>query len=212
MSSEGVIKFRVEHETCVGCSEPDILELEKWRSELRNLGLVGQDITRYGGFGFGNLSRRMPDETFLITASQTGHLEHLTPEDYARVIDSDAAQNFVHSKGIHRPSSETMTHVAVYQSNGRIQFVFHVHCPEIWTARNDFDIPTTNQVVEFGTVEMFLEVQRLLENQENYLKGVLAMGGHTDGLLAWGETADETGRHLLSLLSQVGGHALQPAL
>ena len=79
MKLEGVIKFHVEHETEAGCGESDIVELTKWRKELRTAGLVGQDLARYGGLGFGNLSKRLEDGTFLITASQTGHWEIINP-------------------------------------------------------------------------------------------------------------------------------------
>ena len=69
-------------------------------------------------------------------------------------------------------------------------------------ARDDLGLPTTDTAVECGTSEIFYEVQRLLKERENKQKCVLAMGGHTDGILAWGETADETGFSLLSLLRQ----------
>ncbi|HUA66963.1 MAG TPA: class II aldolase/adducin family protein [Candidatus Saccharimonadales bacterium] len=202
MNLEGVIKFHVEHETGVCCSGSDIVELTKWRTKLRAAGLVGQDFSRYGGLGFGNLSKRMRDGTFLITASQTGHLETLTPEGYARITDFDPTQNMVWSKGVNHPSSETMTHLAAYGANRRIQFVFHAHCSEIWNAKDEFGLPTTDPSIEYGTVEMFYEVLWLLRDRKNYHRGILAMGGHTDGLLAWGETADETGFNLLSLLSR----------
>lgn len=202
MKLEGVIKFRVEHETNVCCNESDVAELTKWRNELRAAGLVGQDMGRYGGLGFGNLSKRMADGTFLITASQTGHLETLAPEHYARITDFDPGQNLVWSRGMNHPSSETMTHLAVYGSMPVVQFVFHVHCPEIWNVKDAFGLPITDAVVECGTVEMFYEVQRLLKVRENYQRGILAMGGHTDGLLAWAGTADQAGFSLLSLLSE----------
>jgi ribulose-5-phosphate 4-epimerase/fuculose-1-phosphate aldolase len=144
----------------------------------------------------------MGDGTFLITASQTGHLETLTPEGYVRILNFDPGQNLVWSKGINHPSSETMTHLAAYGSNRRVQFVFHAHCPEIWTVRDSLGIPITDPVIEYGTTEMFYEVERLLKDRKNYRKGILAMGGHADGILAWGETADETGFNLLSFLSQ----------
>jgi len=201
MKSEGVIKFHVVHETNTSCSGSEVVELTKWRNELRAAGLVGQDLVRYGGLGFGNLSKRTGDGTFLITASQTGHLETLTPERYVRIINFDPGQNLVWSKGINHPSSETMTHLAVYGSNSRVQFVFHAHCPEIWNAKEDLDLPVTDPSVECGTVEMYHEVQRLLKESRIFQKGILAMGGHTDGLLAWGETADKTGFNLLSLLA-----------
>jgi hypothetical protein len=202
MKLDGVIKFHVEHETKVCCNESDIAELTKWRNELRATGLIGQDVSRYGGLGFGNVSMRLEDGTFLITASQTGHLDTLTPESYARVIDFDPERNLVWSNGMNPPSSETMTHLAVYGSRQAVRFVFHVHCPEIWKAKDDLDLPVTDPAIECGTVEMFCEVRRLLKNRKHYQRGILAMGGHTDGLLAWAGTADETGFHLLSLLSQ----------
>jgi hypothetical protein len=201
MQLDGVIKFHVEHETNACCSESDIVELTQWRHKLRTAGLVGQDPARYGGFGFGNLSRRMGDGTFLITASQTGHLETLGPEGYARIVGFDPDRNLVCSMGIRYPSSEAMTHLAAYGANRRIQFVFHAHCPEIWNARDDLDLLITDAAVECGTVDMFYQVRRLLDEEKNYHKGILAMGGHIDGLLAWGETAEEAGSHLLSLLA-----------
>jgi len=202
MKLDGVIKFHVEHKTNVCCNESDILELTKWRKKLRAAGLVGQDVTRYGGLGFGNLSERMEDGTCLITASQTGHLETLTPEHYARITDFDPGQNLVWSRGMNPPSSETMTHLAVYNSIQTVQFVFHVHCPEIWNAKEALDLPVTDPAVECGTVGMFYEVRRLLKVRKNSQRGVLAMGGHTDGLLAWAGTASEAGFHLFSFLSR----------
>lgn len=202
MKLEGAIKFHVNHETSVCCKESDVAELTEWRNELRAAGLVGQDLARYEGLGFGNLSRRMEDGTFLITASQTGHLETLTPEHYARITDFDPARNLVWSKGMNPPSSETMTHLAVYGANQAAQFVFHVHCPQIWNAKTGLNLLVTDPAIECGTVEMFYEVRRLLAIRDNYRRGILAMGGHTDGLLAWAETADETGFHLLTLLSR----------
>ena len=202
MKLEGVTKFHVKHETTVCCKESDVVELTRWRNELRTAGLVGQDTTRYGGLGFGNLSKRMVGGTFLITASQTGHLETLTADHYARITGFDPGQNLVWSKGMNPPSSETMTHLAVYGANQAIQFVFHVHCPEIWNAKADLNLLVTDPAIECGTVEMFYEVRRLLKICDHCQQGILAMGGHIDGLLAWGETADGTGFHLLSLLSR----------
>ncbi len=202
MTLEGIIKFQVRHETCAGCRDSDVVELSKWRNRLKAIGLVGQDAAKYGGFGFGNLSKRMPDGTFLITASQTGHLEELTPENYVKIIASNSAQNLVCSQGLHHPSSETLTHLAVYGSIPEVRFVFHVHSHEIWMAKEALGLPATDPAVECGTPEMFYEVQRLLKERGNPLEGVLAMGGHADGFLAWGETADETGFSLLSLLQQ----------
>jgi L-ribulose-5-phosphate 4-epimerase len=199
MPQEGVIKFRVEHERGVCCSDADVAELVNWRRELRSRGLIGQDERRYDGLGFGNLSKRLADGTFLITASQTGHLAQLSAREFARIKRFDPDRNLVVSTGLMPPSSETMSHLAVYRSNPNVRYVFHVHSPVIWLARVQLDIPATDAAIECGTPEMFFDVQRLLQNWNGH-KSILAMGGHEDGLLAWGATADEAGATLLSFV------------
>jgi len=200
MNQQCFIKFHAEHTLEIACTESEISELAKWRSELRREGLVGQDPERYGGFGFGNLSKKHIKNTHLITGSQTGHLDKLTPNEFAKIIGFDIAKNLVRSSGMSQPSSETMTHLAVYKNHPEAGYVFHVHCPEIWLARQELKIPTTDLSAMCGSVEMFYEVQLLLEDRNNYQKGILAMGGHIDGIIAWGQTADEVGFKLLSIL------------
>jgi ribulose-5-phosphate 4-epimerase/fuculose-1-phosphate aldolase len=200
MNEEAVIRFHFEQDIASACQESDVEELKKWRRELLARSLVGQQPGRYGGFGYGNLSKRMPDGTILITGSQTGHLEALTPAHYARVLDFDPDQNWVRSEGQTSPSSETMTHLAVYRSDAMVGFVFHTHSPEIWQARSELNLPTTDPRFECGTVDLFHEVQRLLQNPSFRMRGILAMGGHRDGILTWGKTADEAGSLLLRCL------------
>ena len=208
MNEECVVKFHAKHKLGVACSETDIMDLAIWRDKLRMKGLIGQNPAKYEGLGYGNLSQQMGDGTCLITGSQTGHLEKLTSREFARITGFDPGYNLVWSTGMSRPSSEAMTHLAVYQTNPAARYVFHVHCPEIWLAREALDIPTTDSSAECGTLEMFYIVRRLLEKQENYQKGILAMGGHIDGILAWGKTADETGFNLLALLARVASRLL----
>jgi L-ribulose-5-phosphate 4-epimerase len=208
MNREGVIKFCAQHKAGVACRDVDIIELEIWRKELRFRGLVGQSATRYGGLGYGNLSKRMISGTFLITGSQTGHLKDLTSEEYARITGFDPVRNLVRSTGMIEPSSETMSHLAVYRSAPRAFYVFHTHCQEIWSVKEELGIPTTSRGIECGTVELFYELQRLLENRENVRKGILAMGGHQDGIITWGATAKEAGTTLLSLLLELQGQTV----
>ncbi|HEU5396592.1 MAG TPA: class II aldolase/adducin family protein [Verrucomicrobiae bacterium] len=202
MNAEGLIRFQVQQDRSPGCQEVDIIELEKWRCELRRLGLVGCDPARYDGFGFGNLSRRMRDGTFLITGSQTGVLASLSAAEYVRITESEPRLNHVCAQGLCRPSSEFLTHLAAYTANPKIYYVFHVHSPEIWNGRDRLGIPMTGPSIECGTVEMFEAVRALLAEPVNDEKGILAMAGHLDGILAWGETADETGNRLLGFLSR----------
>lgn len=207
MNQEGVIKFRFEHEGGVCCADADIADLEQWRAELRGRGWLGQDPIRYGGLGFGNLSKRMPDGNFLITGSQTGHREKLTAEDYVRIQRFDPVRNLIWSKGLKKSSSETMTHMAVYQSIPAANYVFHTHCPELWAARKDLSIPATDPGIEYGTTEMYYEVQNLLSRRQHGQKDILAMAGHRDGIITWGKTAKLAGDTLLLLASELHDRA-----
>ena len=60
MREEGVIRFDLEFTAVSPVTIPALDELNAWRRILRQLGLIGQDPSRYGGYGFGNISRRLP--------------------------------------------------------------------------------------------------------------------------------------------------------
>jgi hypothetical protein len=197
MNAEAVIKFSLEHQTAAACKDSDIEDLERWRTLLLARGFIGRDPARYRGLGFGNLSKRMENGAVLITGSQTGQLKNLTPAQYAKIMEFDPGRNWLHSVGLVKPSSEAMTHVAVYQSVPKARYVFHTHCPGIWSAREELNIPTTDSRYECGTSEMFFEVRRLLLERNIADQGILAMGGHEHGIITWGPTADRAGAVLL---------------
>jgi hypothetical protein len=94
-----------------------------------------------------------------------------------------------------------LSHLAVYLSQPAAHYVFHAHCPEIWNARERLGIRTTCPAAECGTPEMFHAIRRLAADWDDPQKNVLAMGGHVDGLLVWGQTAQEAGDTLLLLLN-----------
>src|SRR5262245_59897738 len=124
-AAEGVIRFEVEHESRMlearVHGEPARV-LSAWREVLARLTLVGQDPMRYQGLGYGNLSARLPPfgdvgrgrRRFLVTGSQTGAIADLTLDHYCVVERYDLARNTVHSLGPIRPSSESLTHGAIY--------------------------------------------------------------------------------------------------
>ena len=188
-----VIQFEVDQDHAPACQERDILDLERWRLQLRSRRLLGRDPERYDGLGYGNLSARMPDGTVIITGSQTGHLPSLGPAHYARILDFDPERNWVRSRGLVKPSSETMTHLAIYQSAASVKFVFHTHYPELWHAGKALELPMTDARAECGTIGLFYSVLKLLEEEAFCRRRILAIGGHEDGIMSWGETADEAG-------------------
>ena len=110
---EGVIKFRIDFREGPAPAEDILHELNVWRSTFKDLGLIGQDTERYDGYGFGNLSRRLPDqsgEAFLISGTQTGHLPQLQPSHYATVHQCAPEANQLQASGLIQPSSEALSH------------------------------------------------------------------------------------------------------
>lgn len=201
-SADGVIRYRLAHQTealSAGLS-PLVEALEPWRWQLWKVGLIGQDGVRYGGVGWGNLSARASGASFVITGTQTGGLEHTDARHYALVEASDGSTEggLVESRGPVAPSSEAMSHAAVYAAGPWVRFVFHVHDPVLWRAAERLALPTTPQGVEYGTVAMARAVAERVEPGSGSGPRLLVMAGHEDGVLAWGADADGVGEALLS--------------
>jgi ribulose-5-phosphate 4-epimerase/fuculose-1-phosphate aldolase len=208
MREEGVIRFDLEYTTSAPLTIPGLDELNAWRRILRQLGLIGQDPERYGGYGFGNISRRLPPfnatenhRAFIISGSQTGHLAELSAAGFAAISAYDTSLNRVVANGPIKPSSESLTHGSVYNINNDIRVIFHVHSAEIWRCASVLNLPTTDVRVPYGTPAMAREVERLFEGVDHIETGVFVMGGHQDGVIAFGHTVDDTGCVLMRALA-----------
>lgn len=211
--AEGVIRFDVQHETR---SLPErtygetAAVLVAWREVLARLGLIGQDPARYQGLGYGNVSARVGPSgdigrglrQFLISGTQTGGRPHLTLGEFSLVERYDVARNQVRSVGLVPPSSESLTHGALYDIAPAARFVLHGHAPEIWRNARALGIPITRPEIANGTPEMALEVQRLYRQSTLPGTAILAMGGHEDGVIALGATAGEAGEVLVGFLAR----------
>ena len=200
MEREGVVKYRLEYAYAPAEDFPGFSRLNAWRTVLYRLGLIGQDSARYGGLGYGNLSQRLAGETFLITATQTGHLAHLEPEHYVRVSWASPADNALRAEGPAPPSSEALTHAALYAADARIRFVIHVHCPEIWREAERLRLAITAPAYAYGTPELAAEVGRMAA--ASGLPGLLVMGGHEDGILVFGGELSLTAGLLIDTLAE----------
>ncbi len=198
--SEGVIKYRLDFKA----SEPvqqDLSELNYWRSIMYGLGLIGQQEDRYLGYGFGNLSQRCVEKTeqFIISASQTGSVPKLNASHYTLVEAFDIASNRIQASGCLPPSSEALSHAMIYQLNPAIQSVFHIHDPLLWQFGLQHGYPTTAADVEYGTVKMAQEVQRLYQHSKLIECDTLIMGGHEDGVILFGDSIQHSGMRLIQL-------------
>ena len=207
---EGVIKFALAFRPGPPPPAAMLLELESWRDIFRRLGLLGQIPGRYDGLGFGNLSRRARGDGFIISGTQTGGLARLTPAHYVTVTACDPLRDRIEAEGAVHPSSEALSHGVLYQADPRIDWVMHLHSPEIFGACSRLHLPVTDPQAPYGTPAMAAEIRRVAPAAG--WPGLLAMGGHEDGILAFGATAPETGSLVVRTLAIAVAAALPPAL
>lgn len=200
---EGVIKFRMDFTqvAALGADEvsPQLCALlDEWRDRLVGLAVLGQDPARYDGYGFGNISCALDDlrsipgkRAFLISGTQTGELAHLTAQELVIVDACFPEENRIVAHGPVRPSSEAMTHGALYALDPASQWIFHGHSPEIWRAAAQLGLPETRAEVPYGTPEMSAEMARLWRESDVRERRILSMGGHEDGIVTFGATPEE---------------------
>lgn len=208
IKQEGVIKYQLDFTEVPPLPAADLALINKWRTILYQHKLIGQDPLRYGGYGYGNLSVRVAPfdqpatlRAFIISGSQTGDLAELGPEHYTTVTECYPLENRVVAHGPIRPSSESLTHGAVYALDPAIRVVLHVHSPEIWRAAVNLGIPVTNESVPYGSPAMAAEVARLYASTDMAQRRIFSMGGHEDGIVTFGVTAEEASSVLLEALA-----------
>ena len=207
---EGVVKFKQEFKDKLSLESKIILELNFWRGVLYKKGLIGRDLRKYNGFGYGNVSQRLGPYSlpvnkrkFVITGSQTEHLPILNEKYYAVVHEYYPKENLVVVGGLIQASSESMTHGAIYDLDYSIRSVFHIHSPQLWNYADRLGISQTRKDVKYGTPAMTEEVHRLYKETNLRNLHIFSMGGHQDGIFTFGKNTNEAGLTLLRYLSTV---------
>jgi ribulose-5-phosphate 4-epimerase/fuculose-1-phosphate aldolase len=165
-----------------------LAQLNACRRKLLEQRLMGVDSN---GVGFGNLSiRDGPTTSFYITSSATGGLPELAPTDYVRVVAYDFAKNWLCYEGAAIPSSESLTHAAIYESDPSTSAVIHCHDSVLWATLLD-RVPTSSRSVAYGTPEMAYEIMRLFKETNVRTRKILVMAGHEGGIVAFGQNLEE---------------------
>ncbi len=205
---EGVIKYDLVFSAKPPLPLATLATLNGWRTILYRLRLIGQSPLRYDGLGYGNISQRFeisnttaPTNQFVISGTQTGATETLQPEQFCRVTQAQTKQNRIVAEGPIRPSSEALTHGSIYQANSQTEFVLHVHCAEIWRNTETLNIARIDKTVAYGTPEMAVEVERLVQTQLSKDACIFSMLGHEDGIVSYGRTAELAGQALINTLA-----------
>jgi ribulose-5-phosphate 4-epimerase/fuculose-1-phosphate aldolase len=166
-----------------------LAELNAYRRKLLEQRLMGVDST---GVGFGNVSvRDGVSKNFYITSSATGGLPELTSTDCVRVVTYDFARNWLRYEGAAIPSSESLTHAAVYESDPSTSAIIHCHDLGLWATLLD-RVPATSKAVAYGTPEMAYEIMRLFKVSNVRGEKILVMAGHEGGIVTFGEDLEDT--------------------
>jgi L-ribulose-5-phosphate 4-epimerase len=198
MKDEGVIKFNCtwikEEPLSIEC----ISKLNTWREKMYEKGLIG---CTEDGIGYGNISIRH-DNHFIISGSGTGKIEHLTAEHYTVVTEYSFETNSVTARGPAIASSESLTHAMLYQCSKDINAVIHVHHYQLWKKILQI-YPSTHRNVAYGTPEMAKEIQRLFKENSIAEHKLFAMGGHEEGIIAFGKNLEEAGKLVLDHLNTI---------
>ena len=195
---EGVVKYRCDWQEADPVAAENIADLMDWRDRLHSWGLIG---VYENGIGFGNVSVRLGNSCqFVISGTQTAHLQTLGPESYSTVTEFNLEQNFLGCRGPVPASSESLTHAALYLHRDDVGAIIHVHNPKLWQQLL-FKIPTTRKEIPYGTPQMALEMFRLFEEENLADRQILAMAGHEDGIICFGSTLDEAGTVLSAVMN-----------
>ena len=198
-AKEGVVRYCAQHEVCLLNSEEEALtfDLSTVRTVFHDMGLIGEYAE---GVSYGNISRRMGiDGRFIITGTGTGASRHLGVDGFAVVDRWIAEENRVESHGPCRPSSEAMTHGAIYASRPDAGCVIHVHSPQMFHALLAGTVPRTPKGVAYGTPAMAAAVMDVVTSMPE--AGLFVTAGHEDGVFAFAPTVEEAAQCLLDQIA-----------
>jgi L-ribulose-5-phosphate 4-epimerase len=163
-------------------------ELNAYRRKLLHLRLIGVDPN---GIGFGNLSvRDGATDEFYITGSATGGIPELTLADCAKVVAYDFKRNCVRYEGSALPSSESLTHAAIYQSAARAGAIIHCHDSKLWAALLN-QAPTSSRAGAYGTPELAYAIMQLFKGSDLQRRKIVVMAGHEGGIVTFGAELGE---------------------
>ena len=195
MIDEGYTKYECDWRHGPALPAESIAELNDWRNRLHEQGLIGYYPEHHVGFGNVSIREGAPG-TFIISGTQTGHIETTDERHYARVVHCDIDANRVLCEGPVQASSEALTHAAIYALDPGIRAVAHVHDAALWHELIG-RIPTTSREIAYGTPELAREFRRLYAETEFPFLGIAVMGGHDEGIVAFGQDIGEACRRIL---------------
>lgn len=186
VAEEGYIKFDFKFNKTKSTEKSKIVDLNNYRQKLYNLKLIGAYPNKVG---YGNISMR-DNKNIIISGSKTGNYKKLNESHYSIVSKYDFHKNKIFCSGAIKPSSETLTHAAIYECDKKIGAVIHVHNLEMWKKYLN-KLPTTLKSIKYGTPEMAFEIQRLYHQTDFKEKQIAVLEGHKEGIISFGKNLSE---------------------
>lgn len=186
VTEEGYIKFECHFNKTKPILKSKINELNLYRQKLYDINLIGAYPNKVG---FGNISIK-DNNKIIISGSTTGNFKKLNEEHYSVVEKYDIHKNKLFCKGSIKASSESMTHAAIYECDKNINAVIHIHSLKMWNKYLD-KLPTTSINATYGTPEIAFEIQRLFHQTDFKDKKIAILGGHKEGIIAFGKNLKE---------------------
>ena len=194
MSNDGYLKFNCERlDEDFDMPAKTFDKLTKWRQTMFESRLIG---VYSSGIGYGNISLRAADGGFYISGTATGGLPELGQKHYALVTSWSLRLNSLTCQGKINASAESLSHAAIYEALPDVGAVIHIHHKGMWEKYIN-SLLTTSPGVMYGTPEMALEIQNIVLTLNKGQDAILVMGGHEDGIVAWGKTPGDAGTCIL---------------
>jgi L-fuculose-phosphate aldolase len=187
---EGKIKFHTVFVSDKVPCDAKLVELKFWSEQFQKNGLTPEVEGNYTG----NLSFRSK-EGFIITASGMKNKEKLTDDCFVCVKIYDKKTNTFFVEGKKKPSSESIMHQLIYESNKDVNAVFHGHNDQIVANATWLGLSLTKKEYESGTVELAEELLKVLADNK-----VVVLRNH--GFVSLGSTMKEAGELALATLDR----------
>ena len=194
---DGIIKYNIEFNQSRPLKTAQFEAIERLRLRLFSLKLIGVE----NGIGYGNISQKIDKNSFVITGTQTGHLKDLNANHYSFIEKYNDKEFYLKSSGAIKPSSEALTHGTIYNLDKNIKAVIHIHSKPIWKFMLESSHYLKTKDVEYGSIEMIEEVNRIFLTTPPLDNPKFVMTGHENGVIIFGNSLREAELNLFKILS-----------
>jgi ribulose-5-phosphate 4-epimerase/fuculose-1-phosphate aldolase len=167
--------------------------LNRWAYLFFQLGLT--PVHAKGAYG--NQSYRTGQSSFFITKSGMVPTEELNEDNFCHVIDFEQATNTFITEGQSIPSSESLLHNLLYQSQPHMNAILHGHSALFLKYAAALNIPTTKTFHQYGSRELAESAVELMDG----VTQIFILKNH--GFVVLGKNIEEAGNLTLDTLSQL---------